>query len=53
MKFVTWNVRSLCRAGSLKNAARKLATCMSRMLGVQEFIWYKGDSEPADDYELV
>ena len=32
----TWNVRSLCRAGSLKVAARELARYKLDVVGVQE-----------------
>ena len=36
MRFGTWNVRSLYRAGSLTAAARKLARYKLDLLGVQE-----------------
>jgi len=35
-RFGTWNVRSLCRAGSLTTAARKLATYKLDLVGMQE-----------------
>jgi exonuclease III len=41
MGFSTWNVRSLCRAGSLTAAARKLARYKLDLVGVQEVRWGK------------
>jgi len=49
MRFGTWNVRSLCRAGSLTAAARELATYKLDLLGVQEVRWNKGDTVRAGD----
>ena len=45
MRFGTWNVRSLYRAGSLTAAAaaaRELARCKLDLEGVQEVRWDKG-----------
>ena len=39
MRFGTWNVRSLYRAGSLTAAARELARYKSDLVGVQEVRW--------------
>jgi hypothetical protein len=41
MRFGTWNVRSLYRAGSLTAAARKLARYTRKLglVGVQEVRW--------------
>jgi len=36
MRFGTWNVRRLYRAGSLTSAARELARYKLDLLGVQE-----------------
>jgi len=36
MRFVTWNVRSLYRTGSLTSAARELARYKLDLVGVQE-----------------
>ena len=41
MRFGTWNVRSLYRAGSLTAAARELATYKVDLVGVQEVRWDK------------
>jgi hypothetical protein len=45
MRFGTWNVRSLCRIGSLKTAARELGKCKAELVGVQEVRWEKGGTE--------
>jgi hypothetical protein len=36
MRFGTWNVRSLCRAGSLKTVVRELGNYKLDLVGVQE-----------------
>jgi hypothetical protein len=48
----TWNVRSLCRAGSLTAAARELARYKIDLVGVQEFRWDKEDTIRAGDYNF-
>jgi exonuclease III len=50
MKFGTWNVRSLYRAGSLKTVARKLGKYKLDLMGVEEVRWAKGGTERADVY---
>ena len=50
MRFGTWNVRSLYRAGSLAGAARELARYKLDLVGVQEFRWDKEGSVRAGDY---
>jgi exonuclease III len=42
MRFGTWNVRSLYRAGSLTAAARELARYKLDLVGVQDVRWDKG-----------
>jgi len=42
MRFGTWNVRSLYRAGSLKAAGRELARYKFDLVGIQEVRWDKG-----------
>ena len=49
MRFDTWNVRSLYRAGSLTAAARELARCKLDLVGVQEVRWDKGGTVRAGD----
>jgi len=41
-KLSTWNVRSLCSAGSLTAAARELARHKLDFVGVEEVRWDKG-----------
>jgi exonuclease III len=49
MKFGTWNVRSLYRAGSRKTVTSELAKYNLDLVAVQEVRWDKGDSQTADD----
>jgi len=42
MRFGTWNIRSLYRAGSLTTAASELARYKLDIVGVQEVRWDKG-----------
>jgi hypothetical protein len=42
MRYGTWNVRSLCRIGSLKTVARELGKYKLALMGVQEVRWEKG-----------
>ena len=42
MRFGTWNVRSLYRAGSLIAATRELARYKLDLVGVQQVRWDKG-----------
>jgi hypothetical protein len=42
MRFGKWNVRSLCRSGSLKTVARELGKYKLDLVGVQEVRWDKG-----------
>jgi exonuclease III len=50
MRFRTWNVRSLCRSGSLKTVSGELTKYKLDLVGVQEVRWDKGGTEPAGDY---
>jgi exonuclease III len=52
LRFGTWNVWSLYRAGSLKAAARELATYKLDLVGVQEVRWDKGGKVRAKDYNF-
>jgi hypothetical protein len=49
MRYDTWNVRSLYRAGSLKTVARELRKHKLDSVGVQ-VRWEKGGTEGAEDY---
>jgi len=49
MRFGTWKVRSLCRAGSFTAAAREMATYKLDLVGVQEVRWDRdGTLRPGD-----
>ena len=53
MRFGTWNVRSLYRAGSLTAAAAwELARYQLDLVGVQEVMWDKGGTVRAGDYNF-
>jgi len=52
MRFCTWNVQSLYRAGSLTAAARELARYKLDLVGVQEVRWDKGGMLRAGDYNF-
>jgi exonuclease III len=45
-----WNVRSLCRSGSLTTVARELGKYKPDLVGVQEVRWDKRGTEMAEDY---
>jgi hypothetical protein len=49
IRFGTWNVRSLYRAGSLMTVSRELARYI-RFSGVQEVRWEGGGTEHAGEY---
>jgi exonuclease III len=50
VRFGTWNVRSLYRAGYLKRVSRELARYKLDLVGVQEVRWEGDGSEPAGEY---
>jgi hypothetical protein len=50
MRFGTWNVRSLYRAGSLKTVLRELARYKLDLVGVREVRWEGGGTEPLGEY---
>jgi exonuclease III len=50
MRFGTWNVRSLYRAGSLMTVAKEISKCKSDLVGVQEVRWDRCGTEPAGQY---
>jgi exonuclease III len=53
MRFGTWNVRSLCKSGSLKAATRKLARYKLDLVGVQKVRWDKGGMVRAGDCNFI
>ena len=52
MRFCTWNVRSLYRAGSLTVAARELTRYKLDIVGVQEVRWDREATVRAGDYNF-
>jgi exonuclease III len=52
MRFETWNVRSLYRAGSLMTVSRELARYKLDLVGVQEVREGSG-TEPAGEYTFI
>ena len=52
MRFGTWNVRSLYRAGSLTAAARELAIYKLDLVGVQEVRWDREGTVRARGYNF-
>jgi hypothetical protein len=50
VRFDTWNVRSLYRAGSVVTVAKGISKCKLDLVGVQEVRWDRGDTEPAGEY---
>jgi hypothetical protein len=50
MRFGTWNVRSLYRAGSLLTVSRELTRYKLDIVGVQEDRRVGGGTEPAGEY---
>jgi exonuclease III len=53
MRFGTWNVRSLHRAGSQKTVSRKLARYKLDLVRVQEVRWEGGGTEPVGEYTFL
>jgi hypothetical protein len=47
MRFGLWNIRSLCRVGSLMTALRELSKYKLDLVGVQEVRWEGGGTKPA------
>jgi hypothetical protein len=50
MRFGTWNVRSLYKAGSLRAVAKEMSKYKLVLAGVREVRWDGGDTEPAAEY---
>jgi hypothetical protein len=50
MRFGTWNVRSLYRAGSFMTVVKEVSKYKLDLVGVQEVRWYRGGTEPAGEY---
>jgi hypothetical protein len=50
MRFGTWNVRSMYRAGSFTVAGEEISKCNLDFVGVQEVRWDGGGTERAGEY---
>jgi hypothetical protein len=50
MRFSTWNVRSMYRAGSLRAVVEEISKYSLDLVGVQEVRWDGGGTEPAGEY---
>jgi hypothetical protein len=50
MRFGTWNVRSMYRAGSLRAVAEEISEYKLDLVGIQEVGWDRGGTKPADEY---
>jgi exonuclease III len=50
MRFGTWNVRSMCEAGSIRVVAEEISKYKLDAVGVQEVRWDGGGTEPAGEY---
>jgi hypothetical protein len=49
MRFGTWNVKILCRAGSLKTVASESPKYNFDVVAAQDVRWDEGGTQPADD----
>jgi hypothetical protein len=52
MKFDTWNVRSLYRAGSLMTVAKEISKYKVDLVEVYEVRWDRGGTGPAGEYSF-
>jgi exonuclease III len=50
MRYGTWNVKSLYRAGSLRTMAEEISKYKLDFVRVQEVRWNRGGIEPAGQY---
>jgi hypothetical protein len=50
MRFGTWNVRSMYRAGSLKAVVEEISKCKLDLVGIQEVRWDGCGIDPAVEY---
>jgi exonuclease III len=53
MRFGTWNVGSLYRAGLLMTVAKEISKYKLDIEGIQEVRWDRGGTEPADEYTFL
>jgi exonuclease III len=50
VRFATWNVRSIYRAGSLRAIAEDISKYKLDLVGVPEIRWEKGGTERRGEY---
>jgi hypothetical protein len=50
MRFGTWNVRSVYRAGSLMAVVKEMSEYKFALVGVEEIRWDRGGTKPAGRY---
>jgi hypothetical protein len=50
VRFGTWNVRSMYRAGSFRTVAEEISKYRLVLMGVQEIRWDRGGTKPAGEY---
>jgi hypothetical protein len=50
MRFGTWNIRSLYRAGSLVSVSKELSKHKLDLVGVQEIRWVGSGTKPSGEY---
>jgi exonuclease III len=53
MRFGTWNVRNLYRAGSLMTVSRELSRYKLDLVGVQEVRWKGGGTKSVGEYSFL
>jgi hypothetical protein len=53
MRFGTWNVRSMYRAGSLRTVVEEISKYKLNLVGVQKVRWDIGGTEPTGQYTLL
>jgi hypothetical protein len=52
MRFGTWNVRSLYRAGSLMSVSKVISQCMLNLVAVQWVGWERRGTELTGEYKI-
>jgi exonuclease III len=52
MRFGTWNVRSLYRAGLLRTVVEEISKFKLDLVGIQEVRWDRGGTKPAGGYKF-
>jgi exonuclease III len=50
MRFGTWNIRSLCRVGTIESVVEELEKCKLDLVGVQEVRWEGEVYQTADNH---